>query len=138
MKFALFVLSLLLVHQIQAQSSAKLRLGNPGGKKGALYLAVYNTKETWMLPEKAFSKSIIPIAAKDTTLDIGSMPDGQYALAMFLDENGNGRLDKNFLGIPSEKYGFSGTRQPLFRAPHFDEAVIRLTSEQRTVSISLR
>jgi uncharacterized protein (DUF2141 family) len=37
----------------------------------------------------------------------GIVPHGEYAIAVFVDVNGNGKMDKNFLGIPKEQYGFS-------------------------------
>lgn len=52
-----------------------------------------------------------------------SLPAGKpYAVAAFYDTNGNGRLDKNIFGAPTEPYGFSGNLRPLFRAPTFREA----------------
>ena len=47
---------------------------------------------------------------------------GRYAVAVLHDENGNGRLDTNALGIPSEPWGVSLGARPLMRAPRFDEA----------------
>ncbi|MBW2513530.1 MAG: DUF2141 domain-containing protein, partial [Deltaproteobacteria bacterium] len=35
-----------------------------------------------------------------------NIPPGKYALLVFLDENNNDRLDKNFIGIPNEPLGF--------------------------------
>ena len=35
------------------------------------------------------------------------VPEGTYALSAFYDENGNGKLDYNFLGIPKERAGVS-------------------------------
>jgi uncharacterized protein (DUF2141 family) len=61
---------------------------------------------------------------------------GTYAIGVFHDANGNGKLD-TFLGIPKEGYGFS--RNPPFRprAPRFDEAVISIDGRTQS-SISLR
>jgi hypothetical protein len=36
---------------------------------------------------------------------------GRYALRVFADENGNGKLDSNLMGLPIERYGFSKRRQ---------------------------
>lgn len=43
---------------------------------------------------------------------LSDIPPGEYALLVYYDENGNGRLDKNFIGIPSEPLGFSNRYQP--------------------------
>ena len=41
---------------------------------------------------------------------------------MIHDENGNGRLDKNFLGIPSEGYGVSNNRTYAASSPKWEES----------------
>ncbi len=43
---------------------------------------------------------------------ITNLPAGEYALVVFQDENANGRLDKNFIGIPREPLGFSNRYWP--------------------------
>jgi len=47
---------------------------------------------------------------------------GQYAIKVFHDENANGELDINFLGIPKESYGFSNHARGRFGPPPFAEA----------------
>jgi uncharacterized protein (DUF2141 family) len=49
------------------------------------------------------------------------LKDGVYAVAAIHDENGNGELDTNFLGIPTEGIGIS-TNPRLLGKPHFDQA----------------
>ena len=64
------------------------------------------------------------------------IPAGSYAVSVFHDANGNGKLD-TFLGIPREGYGFS--RNPPFRprAPRFSEAQIEIAGETEA-AIKLR
>jgi uncharacterized protein (DUF2141 family) len=50
------------------------------------------------------------------------IPDGEYAIAFFIDANGNKKLDKNFLGIPKEQYGFSNNAMGTLSAPTFEQA----------------
>jgi uncharacterized protein (DUF2141 family) len=47
---------------------------------------------------------------------------GTWAVAVIHDENGNGRLDKNFLGIPSEGYGVSNNRTYAASSPKWEES----------------
>ena len=49
------------------------------------------------------------------------LKDGVYAVAAIHDENGNGELDTNFLGIPTEGVGVSNNPR-LFGKPHFPDA----------------
>ncbi|MFN7857940.1 MAG: DUF2141 domain-containing protein [Acidovorax sp.] len=50
------------------------------------------------------------------------LPAGTYAVAVVHDENSNGRLDKNLLGLPTEGYGVSNNRTHALTAPIWDEA----------------
>ena len=52
----------------------------------------------------------------------GMLPHGEYAIAVFVDLNGNGKMDKNFLGIPKEQYGFSNNVMGTMAAPSFEQA----------------
>jgi uncharacterized protein (DUF2141 family) len=67
-----------------------------------------------------------------------NMATGTYAIAAFLDENGNGKMDTNFLGIPREKYGFSNNARPLMRAANFKEASFIVGNKESTISIKLK
>lgn len=49
---------------------------------------------------------------------------GSYAIALFQDANRNGILDKNFIGIPREGYGFSGKGDYRTGPAKFDEALV--------------
>jgi uncharacterized protein (DUF2141 family) len=62
---------------------------------------------------------------------------GRYAIAIFHDLNGNGELDRNFIGLPSEPYGFSndvGRRGP----PSFEGARIDVTDPSTSVVVPIR
>jgi len=57
----------------------------------------------------------------------GMLPHGEYAIAIFVDANGNGKMDKNFLGIPKEQYGFSNNVMGRMAAPSFEQAKFEVT-----------
>ncbi len=65
------------------------------------------------------SKAII--AAGKVVMTYTGLKDGVYAVAAIHDENGNGQLDTNFLGIPTEGVGVS-TNPRLMGKPRFDQA----------------
>ena len=50
-----------------------------------------------------------------------NLPKGVYLISILLDKNLNNILDKNFIGIPVEQYGFSSKEKIRFRKPKFDE-----------------
>jgi len=65
------------------------------------------------------------------------VPQGVYAVSVLHDENSNGKLDKNFFGIPEEGYGASNNPGKKMRAPNFDEAKFSMSSPDQTVEINL-
>ena len=68
---------------------------------------------------------------------IFQVPPGSYAIAAYHDENGNGRLDRNGVGIPTEPYGFSndvGRVAP----PTFAGARVSVGPAATTIVVRLR
>ncbi|MHA7870886.1 MAG: DUF2141 domain-containing protein [Hyphococcus sp.] len=49
---------------------------------------------------------------------------GAYAFAAYLDENGDGKLNRGALGIPKEPVAFSNGVVPKLRRPAFDETKV--------------
>jgi outer membrane protein len=69
---------------------------------------------------------------------IPALANGEYALVVYHDENGNGRLDENFIGIPSEPLGFSNRYWPQ-GPPTFAKAAFTLEAEEtRTIDVKLQ
>ena len=62
---------------------------------------------------------------------------GVYAIAVFHDENDNGTVDYNFLGIPKETTGASRDPRPKLRAPRFDEAAFTVSDPVHASSIRM-
>ena len=99
-------------------------------KTGTLMLAIYNNAEAFegsVVKEKrsevgVFKGLELYLEPKDSTQLSTEIPDGEYAIAFFIDANGNKKLDKNFLGIPKEQYGFSNNAMGTLSAPTFEQA----------------
>lgn len=63
---------------------------------------------------------------------------GTYAISTFHDGNANGALDKNLLGLPTEKYGFSRDAAQPMGPPRFQDAAFAIGSDHHTIVINLR
>ena len=74
---------------------------------------------------------------EDSTQLNTEIPDGEYAIAFFIDTNGNKKLDKNFLGIPKEQFGFSNNAMGTLSAPTFEQAKFTVTGNT-TQNIKLK
>jgi outer membrane protein len=68
---------------------------------------------------------------------IENLPQGEYALMVYYDENDNDRIDKNFIGIPKEPLGFSNRYEPK-GPPSYSRAVFVLEEgESRHFDVKL-
>ncbi|WP_035382737.1 DUF2141 domain-containing protein [Ferriphaselus sp. R-1] len=63
---------------------------------------------------------------------------GRYAVASYADLNGNHRLDSNFLGKPTEPYGFSRDARSVFGIPDFERAAIHVGDGHVVQTIQLK
>ena len=91
-----------------------------------------------MKPDQIKAQKIVPVTQTGTMkVSLGNLPEGQYALSCFQDLNGNGKLDTNLVGIPTEPYGFSNNARPKFRAPNWGEAVFSLLGTGGTIQVRL-
>jgi uncharacterized protein (DUF2141 family) len=72
------------------------------------------------------------------TFSFPGVPHGTYAIAVLHDENGNGKMDTNFIGIPTEGGGASNDAKARFGPPKFDEAKFVLRGTQLKLRINIR
>lgn len=129
MKYGLILPLLLLPALLGAQNRLSITVEGVKTSRGKISVAVYNKPEGFLKFDKVF-KSDSSRAEKGTTqIDIDGLPGGEYALAIFHDENGNDELDTNWLGIPTESIGFSRARMKTFGPPSFRECVLRIDAD---------
>ncbi len=76
-------------------------------------------------------------AGTELELVFTDVAPGKYAIRLMHDENDNGKLDTNLVGMPTEGYGFSNNPR-VMRAAHFDEAVFEVTEQGAAITIALR
>jgi uncharacterized protein (DUF2141 family) len=65
------------------------------------------------------------------------LPPGRYAVIVVHDENDDGRLDANAMGVPTEGYGFSKDARGFLSAPSFDAAAVTVGEADSSIVLSL-
>ena len=102
--------------------------------KGSLFIAIFRPTDDFPVFGKQFKGIVKEVEGKSQNYNFDNLPEGEYALAIYQDENRNKILDKNLLGIPTEIYGFSNNARRTFSAPSFQEAKFKLNRDlQQTV-----
>ena len=103
---------------------------------GDVLLAVHGpaSKDTFPSGEGVAASRREPARAGTLRFVIRDLPPGRYALAAFHDENGNGDLDTNPIGIPTEGFGFGNDAKATFGPPSFDAAAVTV-GDTSTVAV---
>lgn len=81
---------------------------------------------------------VIRIRKDQARCNFEDIPPGTYAMAVVHDENMNGKLDTNWLGIPTEGYGFSNDAKGVVGAPPFSAASFPYNGQNLELTMSLR
>ena len=89
--------------------------------KGKILLALYNNASSFPIKSEAYKKGTVRIEHKSAVYTFNNIPEGNYSIAILHDENDNNKVDKNFWGIPKERYGFSGIVNSIWSTPNFKE-----------------
>ncbi|MDD2929995.1 MAG: DUF2141 domain-containing protein [Sideroxydans sp.] len=91
-----------------------------------LHVALHTSAADFpMRDDKALRRTVLAIG--DTTeLKISDIPAGEYAVAVYADMNGSGKLDSNFIGIPNEPTGASRDAASHYGPPKFKDAVFAI------------
>jgi uncharacterized protein (DUF2141 family) len=78
--------------------------------QGTLRVAIFDEAHRDQFAEGEYLYGAeVPATADQMTVEIPDLESAEYAVAIFQDLNDNGKLDRNFLTIPKEPYGFSGS-----------------------------
>lgn len=117
----IITLLLLFALKANAQCSLNVKVDNLEDSRGRLMVALFNSEATFLSP-MAQGKSV-SVEGVSSEVIFGDLPEGEYAIALFQDENSNFMLDMDSIAIPTERYGFSNDIDPriIGRKPNFDE-----------------
>lgn len=88
--------------------------------------------------DRAVAHAQSEISDRHATCEFQGVPSGKYAVAVFHDENSNGKLDTNFLGIPREGVGASNNAKGRFGPPKFSAAAFQHSAGRTDLKISIR
>ncbi len=105
-------------------------------KSGKLFLAVHADPSIFESNKSEQNKiNLIAELVEDVKTDVFKksiyLPVGVYAVSFYIDINNNQKLDYNFIGFPTEQYGFSNNAIGLFGPPSFDQASFRIDKESK-------
>ena len=104
---------------------------------GVLKLAVVDSQAGWDGQAQPVKADGAPPQGEAATFVFKDLAPGAYAVLVTHDENGNGKLDSNMIGMPVEAYGFSNNPN-VMRKPTWDEARFEVGVQDAAIAITLR
>lgn len=126
LKKAILIVSVILfniegIYSSEKENSISIKISGIRSKEGNLLIGIYKDNKSFE-KEKSFRnvKVTKQSFANGSVIAKIELEDGEYGLALLDDENGNGKMDYNFIGIPKEGFGFSNYYHTGLLRPHFD------------------
>ena len=84
-------------------------------------------------PDKALKKGIVQKYSDKATYSFEGIPYGTYAIAVFHDENSDGEIERNFVGIPKESVG--ATYMCKMGRPNFNICSFELKEDEKKLNM---
>lgn len=115
---------------VRAQTQEiRIKVSSIRSAKGKIILNVFRDEagyekqqpfKTLNFDKKGLTNGLLTVKA--------ALPPGVYGITLIDDENGNGKIDKSFIGMPKEGFGFSNFFMTKMKKPAFDEFKFELKS----------
>jgi len=116
-------------------SKVSVEISNIDSEEGVILVALFDSEANFL--KKAVQRD--QVDAKNGTVNVSfdNVKAGTFAVSVIHDENNNGGLDTNMMGIPSEPYGVSMDGKNMFGPPSYDKAKFEVADKNVDLKITL-
>lgn len=108
-----------LISSASYSSEVEVEFEELENQKGSIKYLIFNDEKGY--PDqvnRSYLRGEFPASQSELMLDL---PDGDYSMTVIHDEDGNGKLNKNFVGLPKEGFGFSNNPRIYFGPPSYEK-----------------
>jgi len=118
--------------------SLVIRVSGARNTKGGIGGLLFISNDGWPDDrDKAVARGTFPITGDKATLKFDHLAAGAYSVVVLHDENLNKKLDRNFLTIPKEGFGFANNPKVRLSAPKMKTASVNLAGPVTEIDIKL-
>jgi len=104
-----------------AISRLTLTVSNIESDQGALMIGVYASPDAYTAGDAVAGRAA-PVDGAELTAVFEGLAPGDYAIKVFHDVNGDGALNTNGFGVPTEPYGFSNDAHGVMGPASYSDA----------------
>ena len=137
MMFSALILASALGAAASDEASLTVEVEGLETAQGAVMVALFATPDAWNGGE-AVAGQRVAVDGHTVTVEFGGLPAGDYAIRMFHDVDGDGELDMNLMGIPSEPFAFSNNARGRFGPASWEDAVFTVAPGENAHALDLR
>lgn len=136
----LLVASVMLAVPLHAQSTGPstgtltVHVDGLSSNKGTVRIEL-TTEETYDTDGNVRADAL-PIHEKQAQWTVTDVPHGTYAVRLYHDEDDDGELDTNLVGVPQEAFGFSNNARGSMGPPDFRKAAFTLDTDSLSMTIT--
>ena len=120
-----------------AAADLTIQVTNLRSTDGNIHFAIYDQPESFPKKSDKFAGKKIPAKPNGVSAVFAGLKPGTYAVAIYHDENANGKFDQGFLGIPLEGYSFSRDAPVFLGPPSFDDAAVTVKEAGTKITIRM-
>lgn len=113
-------------------------VGKLRNTKGRVQCSLHATGKGFPGGKPMAIASVTKLGGTAAVCTFAAIPAGTYAIAVLHDQNNNGRLDTNWIGMPVEGYGASNNKLHRFSAPSFNESRFVVGTADVALAIRLK
>ena len=107
--------------------------------EGQMLCALYSQADAFpKKADKAEARITAKIANHESVCEFTGVTPGTYAVSVVHDENSNGKLDTNFIGMPREGVGASNDAKGHMGPPKFSAAAFQYAGGRLDLKIHVR
>jgi uncharacterized protein (DUF2141 family) len=118
---------ILVSNQLFSQYSLGIEITSIRNDKGKIMLQLFDDKEKVLVQEMG------TIRDNKSIFTLKNLKPGKYAIRYYHDENMNMKMETNFVGKPTEGYGFSNNVVGKFGPPPFEKWLFELKEDKKVV-----
>jgi uncharacterized protein (DUF2141 family) len=126
MKRLFYIFLLLIISQrMFSQCMVEIYITGLRNNKGNIMLQLFDADQ------KIIKEQISSITENRCEIIINDLKPGKYAIRYYHDENADGKLGTNFVGKPTEGYGFSNNVTAKFGPPPFQSWLFEVKGKDK-------
>jgi uncharacterized protein (DUF2141 family) len=143
--FALVCLAIALLSPIVSTSVARgdgprivVEIDGLRSSRGSVRGALFASQIGWTEEGRQVALCRASIDGRRATCVLEAVPRGAYAFAFLHDEDDDGALDRDWIGLPQEGFGFSNDAAPNLGPPSYESARFVHQSGETTIAVRAR